>query len=138
MNSCCKTTNGSCETVPQNQTESTRKVRPARTFAPIVDIVETADRYTLKADIPGADAHGVDVNFEDGVLSLRAAVSPRQSEGTRWLVREYGVGSWERTFRIGEGIDPSRIEAVCRDGVLTLTLPKVESARPRKIEVRSN
>lgn len=138
MNSCCKTTNGSCETAPAAMSEAVRTVRPARTFTPTVDIVESTDRFTLTADVPGADASGVEAHFEDGVLTIRAAVPPRQPESTRWLVREYGVGAWERTFRIGEGIDANRIEAVCRDGVLTLTLPKSESLRPRKIEVRSN
>lgn len=138
MNSCCNTTNSSCETVATTTPQTTRTVRPARSFTPTVDIVEATDRFTLTADVPGADAGGVDAHFEDGVLTIRAAVSPRQGEGTRWLVREYGVGAWERTFRIGEGIDAARIEAACRDGVLTLTLPKSESLRPRKIEVRSN
>lgn len=138
MNSCCNTITGSTEAVKRNEMNPTRTVRPERVFQPAVDIVESADRFTLTADVPGADSRSVDAHFEDGVLTLRAGVGPRQPEGTRWLVREYGVGAWERTFRIGEGIDAERIEAVCKDGVLTLTLPKAESARPRKIEVRAN
>ncbi len=138
MNSCCQSTDGSCGSFAPETAGAARSVRPARSFTPTVDIVETTDRYTLTADVPGADASQIAAHFEDGALTLRAPVSPRQPEGTRWLVREYGVGAWERTFRIGEGIDASRIEAVCRDGVLTLTLPKAESLRPRKIEVRNN
>lgn len=138
MSSCCKPTSNTCQTTPAAESNPARTVRPARTFTPAVDIVETSDRFTLTADVTGADAHGIDVSFEDGVLMLRAAVEPRQSEGTRWLVREYGVGRWERTFRIGEGIDASRIEAVCKNGLLTLTLPKAEILRPRKIDVRNS
>ena len=138
MNSCCQTTSGSCETVSQTQANGASAVRASRTFTPTVDIVETTDRFTLIADVPGTDAHAIEANFEDGVLKLRAGVAPRQADGTRWLVREYGVGAWERSFRIGEGIDASRIEAACKNGVLTLTLPKAESLRPRKIEVRNN
>ncbi len=138
MNSCCNTITGSNDAATRKEINATRTVRPERVFQPAVDIVESADRFTLTADVPGADSRSIEAHFEDGVLTLRAGVSPRQPEGTRWLVREYGVGAWERTFRIGEGIDAERIEAICRDGVLTLTLPKAESARPRKIEVRGS
>jgi HSP20 family protein len=133
MNSCCQTTSGSCGTVVENKSNSS-----TRTFSPAVDIVETADRFTLTADVPGADAGGVEAHFEEGVLKVRGTVQPRQSGETRWLVREYGVGAWERSFRIGEGIDVSRIEAKCAGGVLTLNLPKAEHVLPRKIEVRGN
>lgn len=138
MNSCCQTSSGSCQTTPKSQAAESRTVRPERTFTPTVDIVETPDRYTLTADVPGADASQIEASFEDGILTIRAGVPARHTEGTRWLVREYGVGTWERTFRIGEGIDASRIAAVCANGTLTLTLPKAEHARAHKIQVRNN
>ena len=140
MNSCCKSTNGARQSAAPEQTETTanQTVRSERVFRPTVDIIETVDQFTLVADVPGGDAQHVDASFEDGVLTIRAGVPARHPEDTRWLVREYGVGAWERTFRIGEGVDPSRIAAVCKDGVLTLTLPKAEHVRARKIEVRNN
>ncbi len=64
-------------------------------------------------------------------------MAARQSEQTRYLLREYGVGDFYRTFRVGEQVDASRIAAEFVDGVLTLHLPKVDAAKPRKIAVQS-
>lgn len=139
MNNCCQTTGNPGQNMARACTEQAQAARrEERTFQPQVDIIESAEGFTLTADIPGASADQIDVSFEDGVLTLRAPVPERQPSGTRWLVREYGVGAWERSFRVGEGIDPTRIGAVCRDGVLNLTVPKAEHARPRKIQVRAS
>lgn len=105
-------------------------------FRPNVDILEKADELTVLADVPGAQADGIDVNFEDGMLTIRAKV-PQRNEDVEMLVREYGVGDFYRTFRIHETIDASKIAAEYADGVLTLHLPKSEAARPRKISVKA-
>lgn len=108
------------------------------TFAPIVDIVENENEWVLRADLPGATSETVDIQYERGFLTIRASVAARQEENeTKYLVREYGVGDFHRTFEIGGGIDASRIQAVFKDGVLTLQLPKVEEVRPRKINVKN-
>jgi HSP20 family molecular chaperone IbpA len=117
------------------QTPGTSRVAPA-TFRPDVDIAETPEAFVITADVPGAKAEGVDVRVERGVLTLRAEVQPRE-RGGRALLREYGVGSYERTFRVGDGIDAEAISAVLKDGVLTLTLPKARSVRPRSIKVQT-
>ncbi len=109
--------------------------RSPRTYTPAVDILETAEQFVLLADVPGATADRVDVKYDSGVLSIRAAVAPRH-EGGRTLVREYGVGDFVREFRLGEGIDAQRIVAEVVNGVLRVELPKTERIRVRKIEVR--
>ncbi len=106
-------------------------------YSPLVDIVETQEKYTLFADIPGANADNVDIAYERGTLTLTARVHTRQPQNARFVVREFGVGDFRRTFQIGEGIDASRIEAEVANGVLTLHLPKTETARTRKIAVKA-
>lgn len=105
-------------------------------YRPSVDILEQADELVVRADVPGATGDGVDVNFEDGTLTIHAKVEPRQ-EGAEFLVREYGVGDYYRTFHVSEAIDPEKIVAEYADGVLTLHLPKAEVARPRRIDVKT-
>lgn len=106
-----------------------------RTFRPNVDIREDADGLTVTADMPGARREDIDVQFENGTLTLHGKVRPRQEEGTSWLLAEYDVGDFYRSFTVSEMIDASRISAEYKDGVLTLRMPKVEAAKPRKIEV---
>jgi HSP20 family protein len=112
--------------------------RGAPAFRPDVDILERPDELLLRADVPGARADAIDVRYENGTLTLHARVEPRQGAETAWLRREYGTGDWRRSFELAESIDPARIRAEYADGVLTLHLPKVESARPRRIPVKSS
>lgn len=107
-----------------------------RGYRPAVDIVEQADAFVVRADVPGATAKDLSIEFEKGVLSLRAAVAQREPKGVKPLAREFGVGDFTREFRIGEGIDMAAVTAECANGVLTLRLPKAEAAKPRKIEVK--
>ena len=111
--------------------------RSGRYYRPNVDILEQADELVLMADLPGADADAIDIHFEDGDLTIHAQVKPRQEEHTAYLLHEFGVGDFYRTFRISEALDASKITAEYADGVLTLHLPKAEESKPRKISVRS-
>ena len=106
-------------------------------YRPSVDILEQADELVVVADVPGTKEDDIDVDFEDGTLTIHAKVKPRQEAGLEYLVREYGVGDYYRTFRIGEAIDSAKITAEYSEGVLTLHLPKAEAARPRKISVNA-
>ncbi len=102
-----------------------------------MDILERAEELVVLADVPGAAGDGIDVDFEEGTLTIHAKVEPRQPEETEYLVHEYGVGDYYRTFRVSEAIDAGKITAEYADGVLTLHLPKAESSKPRKIDVKA-
>ena len=124
----------------QPETEVTRaeRTRSGRFFRPNVDIVEKDDELMLIADMPGACAESIEINFENGVLTLHGRVCDRQQQNTSYLWREYGVGDFYRTFQVSEEIDASRISADYRDGVLVLHLPKSERARARRIAVKAS
>lgn len=106
-----------------------------RSFVPNVDIVEMGGDIELRVDLPGASPEQVSIQFEDGTLSIEASVTDRQPTGTKYLVREYGVGDFRRQFRVANTIDASRIDASLRNGVLVVRLPKAEEAKPRRIAV---
>jgi len=108
-----------------------------RVYLPPVDILETKDGLILLADMPGVDPKNIEVQYEGGILTLKAQVEPRQAESMNYLLREYGVGDYHRTFAIGEGIDAAGIKAEFKNGVVKLHLPKSEAVKPRKIKVKS-
>ena len=106
-------------------------------YLPCVDIVEKTDELLLRADMPGASAESIDIRYENGELTIDGRVKPRRPEGDSFLVEEYGVGDYRRSFTLGEKIDAERIVAEYADGVLTLHLPRVESGKTRKIAVQN-
>lgn len=106
-------------------------------FRPNVDIVEREDELVILADMPGTCSEAIDIQLENGTLTLRARVRERQARDTGYELKEYGIGDFQRTFQVSETIDSERISAEYRDGVLTLHLPKIEAARPRKIAVKT-
>jgi HSP20 family molecular chaperone IbpA len=111
--------------------------RPAAlTFQPNVDIRDMGGEVVFTADIPGAKADGIDVTFEDGVLTMHATVPPREQAG-RPIRQEYGIGNYRRSFRIGDGFDASQVTADYARGVLTVHVPRLAAVRPRKVAVRA-
>jgi HSP20 family protein len=120
-----------------DEVSSAEHTRSGTYYRPNVDILEGDDELLVVADVPGPAGEDIDVDFEDGTLTIHAKVKPRQDENTEYLIREYGVGDYYRTFRVSESIDPSKITAEYADGVLTLHLPKAESTKPRKIGVKT-
>ncbi|MGQ9749660.1 Hsp20/alpha crystallin family protein [Desulfosoma sp.] len=116
----------------QTQSETTRNIP---VYVPAVDIYETEEALTLVADMPGVSPENVDIDIRDDQLTIRGTVT-LEGEGETVLLREYGVGDYFRQFTLGRIIDQSKIEAAMKNGVLTLTLPKVDKARPRKVEVK--
>jgi len=105
-------------------------------FTPRVDIVETDGELTLYAEVPGVRPEDVDLHYEKGELLLHARVQARP-EKQAILLEEYEEGDFHRAFTIHESIDGGRIAAECKNGVLTVHLPKAEAARPRQIPVRA-
>jgi len=106
-------------------------------YTPLVDVVETGDGFTFQADLPGVRAEDVDVSFENGVLTIEGRARPRGPAGRTYLRREYGIGHFYRQFTINAPVRADAIRAELRDGVLELHVPKAESARARKIEVKT-
>lgn len=104
-------------------------------FTPRVDIVETDAELTLFAEVPGVRPEDVDLRYEKGELLLHGRVPPRQ-ERLAMLLQEYEEGDFYRAFTIHESINAERISAECKNGVLTMHLPKVEAVRPRQIQVK--
>ena len=104
-------------------------------FAPHVDIYETDQEVTVVADMPGVTVDGVELALEDNILTLQGQRAPQQQTG-RLILEEYECGHYLRRFTVAETIDQENIAASLVDGVLTVRLPKVVPAQPRKIEVK--
>lgn len=105
------------------------------TFSPRVDVLAMEEEVVVYADVPGVKAGDIDIRFEKGELVIHARCAPRQGE-VRYLSREYEVGDFYRAFSLAENIDPSKIAAELKDGVLVLHLPRAEAFKPKKIPVR--
>jgi HSP20 family molecular chaperone IbpA len=108
---------------------------PARVFVPTADIHESADALTVILEIPGVGKDGVDVRVEDGMLKIEGRLDLAKYQGLVPVYTEYNVGHYARSFRLSGKIDQSKITADLNDGVLSLTLPKAEEAKPRIIKV---
>lgn len=123
---------------PAEENPDREQTRGGRHFRPNVDILERADELLVVADIPGTGRDKIDIQFEDGSLTISAKVEPRQPEDTEYLLEEYGVGDFYRSFQVSEVIDSGRITAEFAEGVLTLHLPKAETSKPRKIAITTS
>lgn len=106
-------------------------------FEPPVDIYETNDALVVVADIPGVEATDIQTDVRENLLTITATVRPSESQQKRIAYQEYSVGHFLRQFRLGQQIDQGKISAQLKDGVLTLTLPKSDYAKPRQITVQT-
>lgn len=104
-------------------------------FVPRIDVLEEPARFVVHADMPGCDPASIDVQYEQGTLTIAGRVPARRPAGALRL-REYAVGDFVRRFNVTDSIDVEGITAEYADGVLTLNLPKLEAARPRSIQVK--
>jgi HSP20 family molecular chaperone IbpA len=108
---------------------------PARAFVPVTDVFETDQALTLKLEMPGVAKDRVEVRVENDVLTIEGRIDFGVYENLRPLYTEYNVGNYARTFQLSSTIEQDGISAALKDGVMTLVLPKVERAKPRKIRV---
>jgi HSP20 family protein len=108
---------------------------PARTFVPTADIFETEASLTVVMEMPGVDKSNVDISIEDGVLIVQGRLDFSKYEGMQPLYTEYNIGHYRRSFSLSNKINQEKIGAEMSDGVLTLSLPKAEEAKPRRIAV---
>lgn len=114
---------------------SGEKTIPARTFTPAADIYETNEALTVVLEMPGVEKKDLDVQLENDLLRIEGRIDFKKYDGLDPLYSEYNVGHFARSFSLSSQIDAKRITAALEDGVLTLTLPKAEEARPRRIAI---
>jgi HSP20 family protein len=100
-----------------------------------MDLCKIDDHYVLTADLPGIDPGSVDVDVDSGTLTISAHRTARSEDAVQWLSNERFFGTYRRQLSLGEGIDATAISATYENGVLTVTIPVAERAKPRKIEV---
>jgi HSP20 family protein len=117
--------------------EDTERTRECQCFVPRADIYEIDDQIVVVADVPGASEDSIEITLEKNVLTINAYVNPVEHEGYALTWAEYEVGDYQRSFRLSEEIDRSKIEATIKDGVLRLYMPKSKEAQARKISVKA-
>ena len=102
-----------------------------------MDLYRDGDHYVLTADLPGIDPGSVDIDVDGQLLTIRAERTLHSGEDVKWITREREAASFLRQLNLGQGIDTERISASYSNGVLSVTIPVSEKAKPRKIEVTS-
>ena len=100
-----------------------------------MDCLRTGETFVCRFDLPGIDADSLEVSAENNTLTVRAERSRRDPEDATYLVSERPSGTYHRQLILGDGLNVDAIRADYRDGVLTLTIPVAEQAKPRKIEI---
>jgi HSP20 family protein len=109
----------------------------ARPWAPAVDIVETENELVLKADVPGVQLKDIDIQLENGTLTVKGERKFEKEENNKGFHRmERSYGSFVRIFTVPESVDAEQVKAGYEAGVLTITLPKKEVAKPKTIKVQ--
>jgi HSP20 family protein len=114
----------------------TERTRAGRYFTPPADIFETKDALSLILDMPGVAKDHVNVRLENDQLEIEGRIGVAGIDKKEAVYSEYNVGNYFRRFTLSNKIAKDRIEATMADGVLTLVLPKVPEATPRRIAVR--
>lgn len=117
--------------------KETAAEREKNTYLPAVDVLERERQILLLAEMPGVDEKSIDLTIEEDVLTIRGASLDHRIDGYDVLYAEFEPCAFERSFRISSDIEREKIEAVCKNGILTVTLPKAQRAQPRKIAVKS-
>ena len=108
-----------------------------RALVPLVDVSEDASGITLTADLPGASRETLSLNVDGDTLTIEAPISLDAPAELQAVYAEVRSGRYRRSFTLSRELDSQRIDATLKDGVLTLRLPKLEQARPRRIEVQA-
>jgi HSP20 family protein len=109
-----------------------------REWNPAVEIVETEDEILLTAELPGLEEKDIQINVEENLLSLTGERTLEKKEESDYVRSERWYGKFSRSFRLPDTADAENIRAELKKGVLTITVPKKEEAKPRQIEVKVN
>jgi HSP20 family protein len=118
-------------------TPTTRSnVRSLRRWAPAMDLVEEGDHYVLRADLPGLSEQDVNVEVEDNVLTISGERKSEHEERREGYYRvERASGRFSRSLALPEGVDPDSVKASFDKGVLAVSIPKPEQAKPRRVAI---
>ena len=111
------------------------KTTPGKYYVPCTDIYETDKALVVVMEIPGVSSESVDITLENDELMISAEIKLGNYSAYQPVYTEYNIGHFSRSFALGSKVDRVRIEANVTDGVLTLTLPKAEEVKPRKITI---
>lgn len=105
-------------------------------FSPALDVEENDDEFTLHVEVPGVKPDDVEVSIEENVLTVAGArefYNEKSADGFRRIERRFG--RFHRAVRLPDKVDPDRVGATYKDGLLTITVPKAESAKPRRVAI---
>ena len=106
------------------------------TWAPAVDIYETNDSFVVSADLPGLNKDEIQIDLKDNTLTLKGEKKFEEKVSKDNYIRvERSYGSFVRSFTLPQNVDPEKIKAKYKEGVLEVTIPKKEDARPKQIKV---
>ena len=108
---------------------------PASVAMPM-DLYRSGDTFVAHIDLPGVEPGSIDIDMDGATVTIRAERTTSADEDTQWLTRERAVGTFARQLTLGRGLATDQISADYSDGVLTLTIPVAEAAKPRKIAVQ--
>lgn len=109
--------------------------RTPASLAMPMDLFRQGEAFVARIDLPGVDPGTIDIDVEDRTMTVRAIRHTEAQEGVQWLTHERPSGTFARQLTLGYGVALDKIEAQYSDGVLTLTIPVAEEAKPRKISV---
>jgi HSP20 family protein len=116
-----------------------RVLRPlAEEWVPAVDISETADKVTVRAEVPGMDAENIEISLSGDILTIRGEKKAEKEEKEEnFYLMERSYGSFARSLRLPAAAEADKIEASYKQGVLTITCPKKEEVKPKKISIKA-
>jgi len=104
-----------------------------------LDVIEQNDAYLVKASVPGINPDDLEITFTDNVLTIKGSTKTEEEvKDARYHVRERRYGSFARSLTLGDRIKADAIQASYDNGVLTLTLPKSEEVKPKRIQIQTS
>lgn len=108
-----------------------------KSWAPVVDILESESDLIVRAELPGVSRDEIDVEVTSESLTIRGERKIDEQDGVKYLRVERAYGPFQRSFSIGVPVQPDKVKAAYRDGVLEVTVPKAEEVKPKKIEINA-
>ena len=105
-------------------------------MTPVADIYETADAFVIKLDMPGAEKESISITIEPGILAVKGKAESHHQKDGELVFSEVGRRSYVRRFNLGDGVDSNQIEALFENGVLGITIPKIDSVKAREIKIK--